>query len=158
MAGAFSLTSKAEFKSDAFEAIYRAAQGLHRVGTIDSSVAKSTHAGTPWQLNLCSQLCSGLHFWPFYGWSIASGKSALVEVYPALCKHAYPVNGRMPSQHNAFAVASWLSQADRSCQLVRFLQPALSPPERIVAGVEGWILGVGQSTLAAGAAHPVSSR
>ena len=28
-------------------------------------------------------------------------------------------------------------------QLARFLQPTLTPPERTVAGVEGWILGVG---------------
>jgi len=31
------MTSKAKFKSDAFEAIYSAAQGLHRAGTIDKA-------------------------------------------------------------------------------------------------------------------------
>jgi hypothetical protein len=39
-------------------------------------------------------------------------------------------------------VASWLREADRSGQLVRFLKPSLAPAERAVAGVEGWILGV----------------
>jgi len=39
-------------------------------------------------------------------------------------------------------VASWLREADRSGQLARSLQPSLTPSERAVAGVEGWILGV----------------
>ena len=32
--------NKAKFKSDAFEAIYSAAQGLHRVGTIDKATMR----------------------------------------------------------------------------------------------------------------------
>ena len=32
------MTNKVKFKSDALEAIYSAAQGLHRAGTIDTSV------------------------------------------------------------------------------------------------------------------------
>ena len=34
------MTSKAKFKSDAFEAIYSAAQGLHRAGTIDKATMR----------------------------------------------------------------------------------------------------------------------
>ena len=110
---------------------------------VQGSVAKSTHAGIPWLLYLRRQLGSRLHFWPFDGWSVPSGKSAVVEVYPSLWKHAFPADDRTPDQHDAFAVASWLSEADRSGQLERFLQPNLTLPERMVAGVEGWILGVG---------------
>jgi len=110
---------------------------------VQGSVAKSTHAGIPWLLYLRRQLGSRLHFWPFDGWSIPAGKSAVVEAYPSLWKHAFPADDRTPDQHDAFTVASWLSEADRSGQLARFLQPNLTPPERTVAGVEGWILGVG---------------
>ena len=46
-------------------------------------------------------------------------------------------------QHDAYSVAAWMRQADRDGQLARFLNPALTPPQRTVAGVEGWILGVG---------------
>ena len=110
---------------------------------VQGSVAKSTHAGIPWLLYLRRQLGSRLHFWPFDGWSVPAGKSAVVEVYPSLWKYAFPANDRTPDQHDAFAVASWISEADRSGQLERFLQPHLTLPERMVAGVEGWILGVG---------------
>lgn len=68
---------------------------------------------------------------------------AVVDVYPSLWTHAFPLTDRTPDQHDAFAVASWLSEADRSGQLARFLLPDLTPAERLVAGVEGWILGVG---------------
>ena len=66
-----------------------------------------------------------------------------MEVYPALWKHAYATNGRSADQHDAYSVAAWLRQTDRDGQLGRFLNPALTPPQRIVAQVEGWILGVG---------------
>jgi hypothetical protein len=45
-------------------------------------------------------------------------------------------------QHDAYTVAAWLRQADLDGQLGRFLNPDLTPPQRAVAGVEGWILGV----------------
>lgn len=38
--------------------------------------------------------------------------------------------------------AAWLSRADRNGSLAAFLNPDLSPPERTLAQVEGWILGV----------------
>ena len=45
-------------------------------------------------------------------------------------------------QHDAFTIAAWLSRADRDSSLATFLNPDLSPPERMLAQVEGWILGV----------------
>ena len=109
---------------------------------VQGSVAKSTHAGIPWLLFLRAQIGARLHFWPFDGWSIPAGTSAVVEVYPSLWKHTFPAHNRTPDQQDAFAVASWLREADRSGQLAGFLQPSLTPAERAVAGVEGWILGV----------------
>ena len=50
--------------------------------------------------------------------------------------------GRTSDQHDAYSIAAWLSRADRSGNLVEFLKPNLTPPERPVAQVEGWILGV----------------
>src|SRR6478735_4834473 len=44
-------------------------------------------------------------------------------------------------QHDAFSIAAWLSRADRDGSLGTFLNPQLTPSEREVATVEGWILG-----------------
>jgi hypothetical protein len=110
---------------------------------VQGQVAKSTHAGLPWLLNLRRQLGDQLHSWPFDGWQVPSGKSAIVEVYPALWKHAFPTDGRTPDQHDAYCVAAWLRQADLDGGLRGFLEPALTPEERALAEVEGWILGVG---------------
>jgi hypothetical protein len=46
-------------------------------------------------------------------------------------------------QHDTYSVAAWLRQADLDGQLARFLNPQLTPPQRTVAQVEGWILGIG---------------
>ena len=50
--------------------------------------------------------------------------------------------GRTDDQHDAYSIAAWLSRADRDGSLTVFLDPNLTPPERIVASLEGWILGV----------------
>ncbi|MBH2009036.1 MAG: hypothetical protein I8H71_04965 [Xanthomonadaceae bacterium] len=110
---------------------------------VQGSVAKSTHAGIPWLRTLRQQLGPRLHFWPFDGWDIPAGHSAVTEVYPALWKHAYAPEDRTPDQHDAYTVATWLRQADRDGRLKDALHPNLSPPERGIAQVEGWILGVG---------------
>jgi len=110
---------------------------------VQGQVAKSTHAGIPWLLYLKRLGNNRVHFWPFDGWRIPLGSSAVVEVYPALWKHAYPVEGRTADQHDAFTVATWLSEVDGSGRLSRLLEPSLTPQQRMVAGVEGWILGVG---------------
>jgi hypothetical protein len=110
---------------------------------VQGSVAKSTHAGLPWLLYLRRQLGDRVHFWPFEGWNIPRGRSAVVEVYPALWKHAFPTECRTPDQHDAYAVAAWLRQADLDDRLQGFLTPVLTPAEHALAEVEGWILGVG---------------
>jgi hypothetical protein len=109
---------------------------------VQGSVAKSTHAGIPWLRYLRRQLGERVHFWPFDGWTIPPGKSAIAEVYPSLWKHIYPAEGRTPDQHDAYTIAAWLYQADRDGRLQALLEPPLTPQERAIAGVEGWILGV----------------
>jgi hypothetical protein len=109
---------------------------------VQGSVAKSTHAGIPWLRYLRRELGDRVHFWPFDGWQIPAGRSAVIEVYPALWKHAFPSDGRTADQHDAYTVSAWLHQADLTGQLEKFLNPALTPQERAVAEVEGWILGV----------------
>lgn len=109
---------------------------------VPGSVAKSTHAGLPWLLYLRRQLGERAHFWPFDGWQIPAGRSAVAEVYPALWKHAHARNGRTADQHDAWSIAAWMRQADLDGQLGGFLSPELTASQRAVAGVEGWILGV----------------
>jgi hypothetical protein len=109
---------------------------------VPGSVAKSTHAGLPWLRYLRLKLGNGVHFWPFDGWDIPPGKSAIAETYPSLWKHLYPREDRTTDQQDAFAVAAWLREADLVGQLPLFLNPSLTPPDRTVAEVEGWILGV----------------
>jgi hypothetical protein len=106
------------------------------------SVAKSTHSGIPWLRFIRRKLGPKVHFWPFDGWEFPPGRSAIAEVYPALWSRSFPNNSRTQDQHDAFSVASFLSGADRDGSLGRFLNPNLTPPERTVAEVEGWILGV----------------
>lgn len=110
---------------------------------VQGSVAKSTHAGIPWLRYLRRLHGERVHFWPFDGWAIPPGRSAVVEVYPALWKHAYAPEGRNGDQHDAYAAATWLRQADRDGRLQAALNPNLNGAERTAAIVEGWILGVG---------------
>jgi hypothetical protein len=107
----------------------------------NGKVAAATHAGLPWILFLKRQLGERLHVWPFDGWRIPDGKSALVEVRPAVWRDLVPVAGLDAGQKDAFVTASWLTGADGLGELSDLLQPALSQPERLVCGVEGWILG-----------------
>ena len=48
-----------------------------------------------------------------------------------------------PDQHDAYTIAAWLSGHDRFGRLEGFFTPRLEPHDRTIAGVEGWILGVG---------------
>jgi hypothetical protein len=109
---------------------------------VQGSVAKSTHAGIPWLRYIRQRLGSRVHFWPFDGWEITVGRSAVAEVYPALWSRSFAREGRTGDQHDAYCIAAWLSRADRNGSLAAFLKPELTPPERTVARVEGWILGV----------------
>jgi hypothetical protein len=45
---------------------------------VQGSVAKSTHSGLPWLRYIRSR--TDAHFWPFDGWRIPVGKSAVAEV------------------------------------------------------------------------------
>jgi hypothetical protein len=109
---------------------------------VPGSVAKSTHAGIPWLRLLRRRLGSRLHFWPFDGWDIPAGRSAIAEVYPSLWRSGFAVEGLTRDQHDAFCIAARLAHACRDGALAGFLKPDLSPAERAVAQVEGWILGV----------------
>ena len=83
-----------------------------------------------------------VHFWPFDGWEVPTGGSAIAEVYPSLWGRGFARDGRTGDQHDAFSIATWLAMADRDGSLAAFLQPSLSPPDWTAAQVEGWILGV----------------
>lgn len=109
---------------------------------VPGSVAKSTHAGLPWLRYLRQRLDARVHFWPFDGWSIPAGRSALVEVYPSLWSKSFPRNGRTPDQHDAYVAAAWLRQVDLNGSLSSFSKPDMLPGEHHVTRVEGWILGV----------------
>jgi len=109
---------------------------------VQGSVAKSTHSGLPWLRYLRQRAGERVHFWPFDGWAVPSGRSAVVEVYPSLWSRAFPREARTGDQHDAFSVAAWLRQADADGSLAGFLNPPLTPRERMLAGIEGWILGV----------------
>ncbi len=109
---------------------------------VQGQVAKSTHAGIPWLRFIRQRLGNRVLFWPFDGWDIPEGRSAVAEVYPALWSRSFAREGRTPDQHDAYSIAAWLSSADRDGSLAGFLTPSLAAPERTVAQVEGWILGV----------------
>jgi len=109
---------------------------------VQGSVAKSTHAGLPWLLYLRRHLGDRIHFWPFDGWVIPPGRSVVAEVYPSLWRRRYPREERTADQHDAYSVATWLRQTDIDARLTTFFEPSLTPADRIVAEIEGWILGV----------------
>ena len=109
---------------------------------VQGSVAKSTHSGLPWLRYLRLQVGDRVHFWPFDGWSIPAGRSLVVEVYPSLWRHSFAPDGRNADQHDAYSVAAWMRLADLDGSLSDLLKPSLTPAERTVAEIEGWILGV----------------
>ena len=74
------------------------------------SVASSTHAGISWLRFIRRKLGSSVHFWPFDGWDIAAGRSAIVEVYPSLHSGVYSREGRTGDQHDAYSVAARFSE------------------------------------------------
>ena len=105
-------------------------------------MAKSTHAGIPWLRFIRQRLGDRVHFWPFDGWSIPAGRAAVVEVYPSLWSRTFAREERNDDQHDAYSAAAWMRRADLDGSLAAFLNPSLAMPERPVAQVEGWILGV----------------
>jgi hypothetical protein len=107
---------------------------------VPGSVAKSTHSGLPWLRYIRQR--TGVHFWPFDGWRIPAGRSAVAEVYPAMWSKKFPPDGRDPHQHDAYSIAAWLRWADNDSSLPAFLDVSLPEQERSIAEIEGWILGV----------------
>jgi hypothetical protein len=109
---------------------------------VHGSVAKSTHSGLPWLRYLRLKAGDRIHFWPFDGWAIPAGRSAVVEVYPSLWRHSFAPEGRSADQHDAYCVAAWMRRADLNGSLADYLDPPLTPANRAVAEIEGWILGI----------------
>ena len=69
-----------------------------------------------------------VHFWPFDGWEIPAGRSAIAEVYPALWSRGFVNEDRTGDQHDAYSIAAWLSRADRDGSLAAFLQARSDAP------------------------------
>jgi hypothetical protein len=109
---------------------------------VPGSVAKSTHAGIPWLRFLRMGLGASVHFWPFDGWTIPPACSVIVESYPSLWNRAVRSEARTPDQHDAYCIAISLERANRDGTLVHYFAPELTPAERAIAEVEGWILGL----------------
>ncbi len=107
---------------------------------VQGSVAKSTHSGLPWLRYIRSR--TDAHFWPFDGWRIPEGKSAVAEVYPALWSKSFPQEGRNSHEQDAYSIAAWMRGADMNESLAGFLDLHLEKKERKIAEIEGWILGV----------------
>ena len=109
---------------------------------VPGSVAKSTHAGLPWLRYMRQQLGGRVHFWPFDGWELPAGRSVIAEVYPSLWSREFPREGRTSDQHDAYCVSARLRQFDLNGGLSALFEPRLSPAERTIARLEGWIVGV----------------
>jgi len=105
-------------------------------------VAKSTHAGIPWLWHIREEVGDRVHFWPFDGWGIPAGKSAIVEVYPSIFRGRYDREDRSADQQDAYATARWLRETCERGFLHHYLDPPLTGEERRTAELEGWILGI----------------
>lgn len=109
---------------------------------VPGSVAKSTFAGLPWLLQMRRNPGARVFFWPFDGWRPPPHRSVVVEAYPRLWSANFPRERRNEHQHDAFAVAEGLRQADARGELAQGFAPRLTPRERALARREGWIFGV----------------
>ena len=111
---------------------------------VQGSVAKSTHAGIPWlkQLRDDRRLRARTHFWPFDGFDVPPGKSVVAEIFPSMFRRRYPNSERTADQQDAYACAMWLRDMDVLGALGEYFNPPLTLPERRIAQLEGWILGV----------------
>jgi hypothetical protein len=63
----------------------------------------------------------------------------VAEVYPALWMRRFERDDRDDDEQAAYAVAAWLQRADQNCSLGSYWNPPLTPEEREVAAIEGWI-------------------
>ena len=71
-----------------------------------------------------------------------AGKSVIVEVYPSIFRNQYGREGRTPDEQDAYATARWMADMAERGVLAQYFSPPLSEAERVLAGLEGWILGV----------------
>lgn len=109
---------------------------------VQGSVAKATHAGIPWLKRIREGARPHVHIWPFDGWEIPADRAVIAEVYPSIFRNRYGREGRSADEHDAYAVARWLSDCAARAVLGRYLDPPLTVHERAIAEREGWILGV----------------
>jgi len=109
---------------------------------VPGSVAKSTHAGLPWLRYLRQNVGNWVHFWPFDGWEILTGRSIILEVYPSLFSREFAREGSTADPHDAYSVAAWMRRSDLDGSLAMFFKPYLTLAERTVSKIEGWILGI----------------
>ncbi len=109
---------------------------------VQGSVAKSTHAGLPWLRRIKHEVGDRVHAWPLDGWQVPCSKSVVAESYPSIFRKRYAREGRSADQQDAYSIARWLMEADERGFLDRYLAPPLTEQERIVANLEGWILGI----------------
>ena len=56
-------------------------------------------------------------------------------------RRRFPKDGRDGDEEAAYTVAAWLQRADQNGSLGSYFNPPLTPEERVVAAIEGWILG-----------------
>jgi hypothetical protein len=105
-------------------------------------VACSTFAGIPWLLRIRQTCGDRVFFWPFDSWVPDPTKHVIVEVYPALFKNRYRSTDLTADALDAFAVAQWLKDTDKNGFLEHYFAPPLTPEQRKLAQLEGWILGV----------------
>jgi hypothetical protein len=101
----------------------------------------STHAGIPQLRWLRQHVGDKVHFWPFDGFSVPPGKSAVAEVYPRIFRRRYETNLE-GDERDAWLVCRWLKARDEKDLLAPYFQPPLDEEERRLVRVEGWILGV----------------
>ena len=109
---------------------------------VNGSVAKSSHAGIPWLRWLRAQVGERVHIWPFDGWVPPDDKAVIVEVYPSIFRNRYLRDGRSGDEQDAFATARWMADMGARGVLAGYFEPPLTPAERAVAELEGWIFGV----------------
>ena len=106
--------------------------------------SRSALAGLPWLKELrCDPSLSGkVQFWPFDGFFIEPHHSVIVEVNSSLFRNRYSIEGRASHDHDAYSIARWLQEMDCRGALSAYFKPPLTLPERRIAALEGWVLGV----------------
>lgn len=121
--------------------------GYHAVRHVDAQALKARHGrryvGIDYSgAEIIRSHAAGVYFWPFDGWDIPEERSVLAEVYPSLWSSGFARENRSDDQHDAYSAAEWMRRADRDGTLMEFFSPVLSPQEREVAHIEGWILAI----------------